>query len=137
MKTILHIDDSEADLLAFRILTLNKHADMRIKAAHDGQDALNLLANGFVPSVIVLDIVMPGMNGFTFLDTYTNDDRINEKAPVVMLSSSYNDNDKNKALSYELVKDYVCKPLDDNTVERILKAAGNAEKHSNIDIELM
>ena len=137
MKNILHIDDSDADILAFRILTLSHHADLRIRAVHDGQAALDLLSSGFVPSVIVLDIVMPGMDGFTFLDSYTQNDGIKEKAPVVMLSSSYNDNDKNKALSYELVKDYVCKPLDDNTVERILKAASNAEKHSNIDIELM
>jgi len=136
MNTILHIDDSDADLLAFRILTLNAHSDLRIKAVHDGKAALDLLSSGFVPSVIVLDIVMPGMDGFTFLDTYTKDERIKDKAPVVMLSSSYNDKDKNKALSYELVKDYVCKPLEDNTVERILNAASNAEKHHNIDIEL-
>ncbi len=137
MKTILHIEDSDADLLAFRILTLDAHSDIRIKAVHDGQEALDLLGTGFIPSVIVLDIVMPGMGGFKFLETYTNDERIKQKAPVVMLSSSYDDNDRNKAFSFDTVQDYVCKPLDENTVERILKAANNSEKHNNIDIELV
>jgi len=72
-----------------------------------------------LPDYILLDINMPIMNGWEFLDEYT---RLNidpsGKSKVFIISSSVFSNDINKARSYPLVKDFISKPLNvDKIVE--------------------
>ena len=70
-----------------------------------------------MPDYILLDINMPIMNGWEFLDEYTrlNIDPLN-KCKVYIISSSVFSNDINKARSYPIVKDFISKPLN---VEKI------------------
>jgi len=57
--------------------------------ASDGSEALDLLRTGDVqPSVIVLDLDMPRVDGLQFLDEQSKDDRIRE-VPVVVVSACY------------------------------------------------
>jgi len=69
-----------------------------------------MLGNMYVkPSVITLDINMPGMNGVEFLAEYTK--RGYDPIVVAMITSSVNDKDISDCLAYDLVKGYRAKPV--------------------------
>lgn len=110
---VLLIDDSEPDRIYTGIVLSRSGLPFEVRDFESARDALALLADApQPPSLILLDINMPGMNGFAFLDAY-------EKLPeahrrntvVVMLSSSPADSDRQRALAHAVVKDYVVKPL--------------------------
>lgn len=70
--------------------------------------------------VILLDINMPGMSGFDFLDQVTSKRLMKfAEAVIVMLTTSLDPNDMARAGSYDLVKDYINKPLEEGHIGRI------------------
>ena len=85
--------------------------DVRITEARDGFDALKIIDGlGSQPDVIFLDINMPVMDGFDFLEKYAVS--INAKpSDVVLLTSSSVKDDIQKAREYSFVKEYILKPL--------------------------
>jgi CheY-like chemotaxis protein len=117
LHNILLIDDSKADnFINSRII---KKADVthNIVVTYGAREALNYLSTNVDgvfpnPEIIFLDINMPDMTGWDFLEEYRklND---NQKAGVVvcMLTTSYADDDKQKALSYNILSDFSNKPL--------------------------
>ena len=71
------------------------------------------------PEVIFLDINMPDMNGWEFLDEFNNfSDEVKEKCKIFMLTSSIDPSDIKKSRSYTTVKDFITKPL---TKEKLAK----------------
>jgi len=114
LKSILIVDDSDSDQYLTKHLFEEYDKDIQIFQAYDGEEALQMLkAMNEVPSLILLDINMPRMDGFEFLDNYKDENA----SVVIMLSSSDQDRDKKKALSYDLVKHYVVKPLEIEDLE--------------------
>ncbi len=111
------VDDNEIDnLIHGRVLDAVNYASKRI-VKNSAIDALaylraNLHNPSNFPDLILLDINMPEMNGFGFLDEF-------EKLPasaigrtsVILLSSSLDFNDLEKSHKYKSVKKYVNKPL--------------------------
>lgn len=70
--------------------------------------------------VIFLDINMPRMNGFEFLDAVNRDLGPDfAKVVIAMLTTSLNPSDRSRAAEYEIVKEYISKPLTVEHVERV------------------
>ncbi len=113
------IDDDEISGFIYgKIIEKSGVSENHVKTFLKGQDALDFLSENIsniddFPDLILLDINMPVMNGWEFLDKYSNDiwPRLNKKIILCMLSSSVNRDDINKANSYAQVDDYLSKPL--------------------------
>ncbi len=118
IASILIVDDSEVDLFLHETMIKSYCQNIEVFKAHDGQECLQLLQKlETPPQLVLLDINMPGMNGFEFLDAYTSTE--STQTNIVMLSSSSHPADKEKALSFECVKDYILKPLTVDHIEKL------------------
>lgn len=111
-QQILIVDDSE---LNREILSEMLHSDFRILEAENGEQCVATLEQyGTGIALILLDIVMPGMNGFEVLEYMTRNHWI-EEVPVIMISSENSEPYIRKA--YELgVSDYISRPFDAKVV---------------------
>jgi CheY-like chemotaxis protein len=101
---LLLIDDNPADcMLAEEAFELYSE-QVSIKVIQDGQSALDWLheqaAKQSLPDVVLLDVNMPGMNGFEVLSALRNE-AIFRHLPVVMLTTSTRQEDVDQA--YELI----------------------------------
>ena len=98
-----------------------------VAIAEDGQEALELLvyraAEGkSIPELIFLDINMPGMGGWEFLDEYEQlEPALKALVVVVMLTTSLNPNDRDRARDQLGVKIFLNKPLRLKTFKEILR----------------
>jgi CheY-like chemotaxis protein len=123
-KNILLIDDDEINNTINRMMI--KWADFAEQTitCTSGSEALdyvkkNCLKEGNCPQVVFLDINMPAMNGFQFLEELKKtSSQFMKKVPVVMLSSSKNDKDIEMANRYN-VAGFVNKPLTPEKLHQI------------------
>ena len=118
LRSVLIVDDSEVDsFMAERILK-RVIPGAQICRVINGQDALALFQTCEAcgrpsPDLVLLDINMPLMNGFEFLEAYEQFVVPTQRfpTPVVMFTSSNDAGDRKRALSHRCVKEYVVKPL--------------------------
>ena len=109
LKRILVVDDQPADQLLAKYAIRNYNPDAVIFEAFDGQEALELIETLDEPlDIILLDINMPRMNGFEFLNVYQKDSAV---PVVVMLTSSDQSADRDKCSQYATVSGYEMKPV--------------------------
>lgn len=119
MKTVLIVEDNEADQYLNELIFKKIRPDVTVLQALDGEEALEILStyDGKI-DLILLDINMPRMNGHEFLTKFSpNNER--EIPVVVMLTSSGQELDKEKTLAYRCVKDYLLKPFNPDLLERL------------------
>lgn len=117
---ILVVDDAEADQFIARIVLQKTLPDAIIATAYDGREALNLIEQSQQqPQLILLDINMPGMGGFEFLDEFSRWDECRSR--VAMLTSSLQDKDRDRSLQYACVHDYLVKPLQHDDIDRLAR----------------
>ncbi len=112
---VMIIDDSEADLLFTQIVLERSGRPWRVLPFESARDALGFLTSQAETAVelILLDINMPAMNGFEFLDAYEQLRSGHQaRAVVVMLTSSPDPGDRARAMSFASVRGYVQKPID-------------------------
>ena len=116
IETIMLVDDNETDQFLHEVIFEKFDSDVKLIKAYDGREALEKLAeiDGSVDAIF-LDINMPGMNGFDFLQEY--DESPYPSVAVIMLSSSGRESDIEKAMSYKFVKSYISKPLEVDDLE--------------------
>lgn len=82
-----------------------------------------------IPKLIFLDINMPVMNGWEFLNEFKElSDDIKENIIIYILTSSINDRDEERAKEYSEVSKYVVKPITTADLNGILSEYLNAEK---------
>ena len=115
-KVLLIDDDATANYLSKELLESMKAAK-EIEVAENSLRALKLIAQSS-PDVIFLDIRMPGIDGFDFLERLKAL-ALENKIKVVMLTSSMRPEDRLRAFSYKAVIEYLEKPLTSEKVQFI------------------
>jgi len=109
-NTILIVDDESSNVLYLnRIL----NADYEIIAAKDGVRGIEL-ANEYLPDLILLDIVMPEMDGYEILSLLKNAEKTRE-IPVIFITGLTGDVNETKGLALG-ADDYISKPFNDEIV---------------------
>jgi CheY-like chemotaxis protein len=117
-------DDSIAGYLIK--LELDSHAAFNeSKAFMNGQEAIDHLTteienNSLLPDLILLDINMPIMDGWEFLDAFSKL-ACPKKISIVILTSSINPEDKEKSENYNAVKGFMSKPLVSEKLDKIME----------------
>jgi len=101
---ILIIEDDE--ILSKVIAEELKDANFEVVQAFDGQSGLDM-ARSIKPDLVLLDIMMPKMNGFEVLEEIKNDIGI-RSIPIIMLTVLGSDDDIKKGLQLG-AKDYIVK----------------------------
>ena len=78
------------------------------------------------PTILLLDINMPSLSGWDFLDLYENlDTKIKEQIQIHMLSSSVDPNDKKRAEKNKNVKGFIEKPITIDMLQKIFGYTNN------------
>ncbi len=120
-KTCLLIDDNYIDnFVTRRILESGNFAE-KVVVLQSAGDAINSLRAGAVkPDVIFLDIRMPVMGGFEFLQEYDKLEIDNKQAiKIFMLSSSLDPTDLKKSTNNKYITQFIHKPITQKTLDDI------------------
>jgi len=104
--SILVVDDS-ADNLALLFEILKDF--YTVKGANSGERALKLVRDGYLPDLILLDIVMPGLSGYDVCKELKSD-RVTRDVPIMFLTGLTEEANEDKGLRMGAV-DYVTKPV--------------------------
>jgi CheY-like chemotaxis protein len=115
---VLLVDDDDATNFLAELAFKNLDIANEIEIASDGLIAYEWIRQNNCPDIIFLDIRMPRMDGFDFLDNITQTN-VCKQAKVVMLTSSCRSEDKEKAFTYNAVVDYLEKPLTEAMIKKI------------------
>ncbi len=117
IQKILLVDDSKTELHFLSELLTRK--GFSVRTAENGEEAMRRLADD-KPDLILMDVVMPGQNGFQLTRAITRDPRFAD-VPVIMCTSKGLETDKVWGMR-QGARDYVVKPV--NADELIAKIHG-------------
>jgi CheY-like chemotaxis protein len=124
LEQIVIVDDHDSDLLFGRIMVERSNVAALVTTFEDARDALHYLQQpeGRNVGLVLLDINMPGMNGFGFLSAFEQLRGASASpAVVVMLTSSPDPHDRERAFSFAAVRDVMVKPLDEAQVRGVVQ----------------
>ena len=120
------VDDNHDDNFFHEREIKKIHLTNIVKTKNSGIEALEYLKSKNSnkdphPDLIFLDINMPGMNGWEFLEEYNKlDKELQSHAIIIMLTTSQNPDDEARAKTWPFVSDYVTKPLTKEIMENIV-----------------
>jgi twitching motility two-component system response regulator PilH len=107
IQKILLVDDSKTEL--HHLTDILSKRGYSVRTAENGDDAMRRLGED-KPDLILMDVVMPGQNGFQLTRAITRDPRFAD-VPVIMCTSKGLETDKVWGMR-QGARDYVVKPVD-------------------------
>ena len=117
-KTCLLIDDNYIDNFVTRKILEGSNFAETIIVVRSATEAVTSLTNGSVkPDVIFVDVRMPMMGGFEFLEEYEKIDIDKENIKIYMLSSSLDPTDMRKSVDNKYITQFIHKPLTQKAIE--------------------
>jgi CheY-like chemotaxis protein len=126
LSCVMLVDDNHSDNF-FHDREIKKNNPLTtVIFKYSGSEALEYLRStettkSILPDLIFLDINMPGMNGWEFLDEYhLLNKNIQSRVIVVMLTTSDNPDDEAKAKNWDFISDFITKPLTKEIMEDIV-----------------
>lgn len=123
------IDDDSITNFVNKIIIERNYSSAKIQEFLIASEALKQLQNNYaigaeLPNFIFLDINMPEMNGWEFLEAYKKlDPKITDRIKLYMLTSSQNEDDVKRADNCPVIRRFVNKPLKRDDVVEILRAS--------------
>ncbi len=110
IEKVLLVEDDKVEVLKFKRVLKQLNIKNNFSISKNGEEALSYLENEEkeLPDLILLDLNMPRMDGFEFLEAIRN--TVYEKIPVIILTTSNSDQDIEKSKEYK-IKGYVVKPI--------------------------
>lgn len=131
MNKILCVDDDPVTLMFCKSIIKKNYFAIEIDTAMDGQEAIDYYKslskslnaeNTSYPDLIFLDLNMPIMNGWEFLDEFVKSYHfIFPKTKVVILTSSIDPKDEEKANIYSIAIAFFSKPLTNEMIQELKK----------------
>jgi DNA-binding response OmpR family regulator len=106
-RIVVYIED-DLEMIDLVSLILNRRG-FQVHGAHGGRNGLDLV-NKEIPDLILLDLMMPGMDGWEVFQQI----KANEKTrhiPVIIITAKAQDIDRVLGLHIAKVDDYICKPF--------------------------
>jgi twitching motility two-component system response regulator PilH len=117
IRKILVVDDSKTEL--FHLSDVLNKRGYSVRTAENGDEALRRLGED-KPDLILMDVVMPGQNGFQLTRTITRDPRWAD-VPVIMCTSKNQETDKVWGMR-QGARDYIVKPVNSDELIAKIKA---------------
>ena len=123
---ILLIDDDPTFIFLTRKIISSAGYPTHVDECNDGQEAVEYLqlhveSSDLLPDIIFLDLSMPVMDGWEFLKEYVLlEPLLKKKIALYIVSSSISPHDVERAKSFEIVKEFIIKPLNKTRVSEIL-----------------
>ncbi len=130
LDSILFIDDDPITLMLCKMVIKKASFSNEIATSKNGEEALQyfntlkqLDSNGEIkkqPQLIFLDLNMPVMGGWEFLDSFSTLDYADyNKTKVIILSSTIDPDDLEKSKKYPMVIDFLSKPISKEMLEYV------------------
>ena len=119
IKNILLVDDSKTELM-FMTDLLQKNG-FTVRTAESADDAFRRLAEE-KPDLILMDVVMPGQNGFQLTRAISRDP-LYADVPIIMCTSKNQETDRVWGMR-QGARDYITKPVDSDELMAKIKALG-------------
>ena len=113
--SVLIVDDERSNI---RVLNSILNPDYTVYAASDGRDAIEA-AEEFLPDVILLDIIMPDMDGYDVVFRLKSSEKTKD-IPVIFITGLDGKEDKKKGIALG-ASDYIAKPFIASTVKIKIK----------------
>ena len=105
-SVILVVDDTPENLQLMSALLRDHY---KVQVAGSGEKALKLMAGGVLPDLVLLDILMPGMDGYEVCRRMRDDSRMRQ-VPVIFVTAKSDSEDEEQGLDLGAV-DYITKPI--------------------------
>ena len=119
IQKILLVDDSKTELHVLSELLTKK--GYQVRTAENGEEALRRLQDE-APDLILMDVVMPGQNGFQLTRAITRDPKF-ANVPVIICTSKNQETDRVWGMR-QGARDYVVKPVNPEELLAKIKAFG-------------
>jgi twitching motility two-component system response regulator PilH len=119
IQKILVVDDSKTEL--HHLSEILGKRGYSVRTAENGEEAMRRLAEE-KPDLILMDVVMPGQNGFQLTRSITRDPRFSD-VPVIMCTSKNQETDRVWGMR-QGAKDYIVKPVNAEELLAKIKAFG-------------
>lgn len=127
VKNILVVDDSPTE--RFFTVDLLTKAGYQVTTAENGEEGI-AKAKATKPDLILMDVVMPGLNGYQATRTLTRDDET-KTIPIIVCTSKGQETDRIWGLRQGAI-DYLVKPLNpEELLQRIAALPGTPENHAD------
>lgn len=127
IQKILCVDDDPITLMLYKMVIAKATLAETVIVAKNGQEALDYYDSlksensEDYPQLIFLDLNMPVMGGWEFLDNFIDQkfSPFNEKTKIIVLSSTIDPKDIEKVKNYPIIMDFISKPVTKEMLEKL------------------
>jgi CheY-like chemotaxis protein len=123
------VDDDVVYIYGIKKMLRKNPLCKELKVFHNGYEALEYFKDltnepKDIPDIIILDINMPVMDGWEFLEEFVPlQPKLSKEVIIYMVSSSIDNNDVEKAKSISAISDYIVKPITEDKLAKLFSAS--------------